>query len=181
MHLKTYKTCAPDDSCIENGAKFWSLIDRYSNGHSGQIEDAPESVRWRFGARRNPDGHTFRNPFGKKDFVVSEETGPREVIVRRTSFFLPEFQMIEGGHPVGRIRLVTPLRNKYAIDIGDRSWTFRMPLYTVHFFAESQGEGAAWVIPKSNKAWGVLLRPGLSAWPLIAAIAFIQVERWNYG
>jgi len=87
------------------------------------------------------------------------------------------------GQVVGRIRMVSMLRIKYAIDadaVG--SWTFRMPLFTVRFHGASDAGTDAWVIVGPSKMeWNILIRPGVIDRSLVAALAFIHNEWWNYS
>jgi hypothetical protein len=104
-------------------------------------------------------------------------------VVRRTSFVPSVFQIRDGDKVAGRIRMVSPIRNKYVIEIdGVNSWIFRMPLFTVRFRADSAVGTDIWVVVGPSKMeWNILVRPGISDRPLLAALSFIHNEWWNYS
>lgn len=90
---------------------------------------------------------------------------------------------MEAGRIIGRVKMCSVFRNKYAIDIDPvNSWTFRMPLFTIRFFGDSRSGPEIWVaVGPSKMEWRVLIKRDTSEWPLLAALAFIHVEAWNYG
>lgn len=79
--------------------------------------------------------------------------------------------------------MLSIFRNKYAVDIdGVDSWTFRMPLFTIRFFGDSREGVGIWVaVWPSMMQWNILIKAGVEEWPLLAALAFIHTEWWNYG
>ncbi|HTM41467.1 MAG TPA: hypothetical protein VL177_11170, partial [Terriglobales bacterium] len=91
--------------------------------------------------------------------------------------------LLEAGKTVGRVKMCSLLRNKYAIELdGINAWTLRMPLFTLHFFGTSKADTDIWVaVGPSKMEWSVLIKRSTSEWPLLAALAFIHVEAWNYG
>jgi hypothetical protein len=74
-------------------------------------------------------------------------------------------------------------RNKYSIDIvGLNSWTLRMPLFTVRFCGDSRAGSEIWVVVGPSKMeWNILIKAGIEERPLVAALAFIHNEWWNYS
>jgi hypothetical protein len=183
MHLNRTRAVAPDEECIAQGHKFLCQIDRGMDGHSGAVMDEHGVIRWRYGIRKNASPRRLGNPFNKPDFVIANPDGRDEVVIRRASFIPPVFNIIEAGRVIGRVRMRSLFRNKYAIDI-DRvnSWTFRMPLFTIRFFGDSSAGVEIWVaVGPSKKEWSVLIKRDAREWPLLAALAFIHVESWNYG
>jgi hypothetical protein len=90
---------------------------------------------------------------------------------------------MEAGRIIGRVKMCSVFRNKYAIDIDPvNSWTFRMPLFTIRFFGDSRAGPEIWVaVGPSKMEWRVLIKRDTREWPLLAALAFIHVEAWNYG
>lgn len=184
MRNYIWRAIAPNEESIAHGAKFTCAVDR--GGHSGAIwefRDEQDTIRWRYGIRRNVTGRTARNPFNKADFVVTGRDNDQEVIIRRASFIPPAFNVIESGKVIGSIRMRSIFRNKYSVFIdGVNSWTFRMPLYTIRFYGESNDGAEVWVVLGPSKmVWHVLIKPGVKVWPLLAALAFIHNEWWNYG
>ena len=177
---------APDEECIAHGAKYYCQIDRGWRGRSGRISDEQEVVRWRYGVRRHPSGRGWANPFNKADFVVEGADGQMETVIRRASFVPPVFHIMDRDRVIGRIRMISPLRNKYTIDInGVNSWTFRMPLFTILFHGDSNNSSnktEIWVaVGPSEMEWSILIRPGINDRHLISALAFIHNERWHYA
>ena len=75
------------------------------------------------------------------------------------------------------------LRNKYSISIDDvKTWTFRMPLFTIFFFGESKEGAEIWVrVGPSERQWIILIKPGVVQRPLGAALAFVHNERYFRG
>jgi hypothetical protein len=173
---------APDQETIARGAKYCCLIDRDWRGRGGRISDEQGALRWLYRVRDSPSGRGWANPFNKPDFVVERMDGQVEVVVRRALFVPPVFHIIDGDSVIGRIRMISPLRNRYAIDI-DRvgSWTFKMPLFTVRCHGDSEAGTDIWVvIGPSQRKWCILIRPGVVDRHLVAALAFIHNEAWYY-
>jgi len=119
----------------------------------------------------------------RPDFLVTELAAKIEIIIRRASLIPSVFNILEGGRTVGEIRMLSVLRNKYSILIDDsKSWTFRMPLFTIFFFGESEKGADIWVrLGPSERHWNILIRPGVVQRPLVAALAFIHNERYFRG
>ena len=147
------------------------------------MRDEQGVIRWRCAFRKNSSSRGWGNPFNKPDFVIAEPGAKDEVIVRRASFILPVFSIIESDRIIGTIRLRSMLRNKYSISIdGVNSWTFRMPLFSTGFYGVSSAGAEIWVVVGPSKMeWNILIRAGVKEWPLVAALAFIHNEWWNYG
>ncbi len=152
------------------GHKFLCQIDRGMDGHSGAVLDEHGVIRWWYGIRKSASARHLGNPFNKPDFVVADPDRKDEVVIRRASFIPPVFNVIKAGRVIGRIKMRSLFRNKYAIDIdGVNSWTFRTGV-------------EIWVaVGPSKKEWSVLIKRDAREWPLLAALAFIHVESWNYG
>jgi hypothetical protein len=174
---------APDKDSLARGTKFLSQIERQSDGYSGVVLDEQGSARWRYGVRRITSGRGPGNPFNKPDFVIKEPDAKDEVIIRRTSFVPPVFNITDAGRGIGRIKMCSIFRNKYGIEIdGVNSWTFRMPLFTVRFYGDSSSGPEMWVsLGRSKMEWIILIKVGVNERPLLAALAFIHCEWWNYG
>lgn len=155
MRRNRRRTVAPEEECIAQGHKFVCQIGRGMDGHSGAVLDEHGVIRWRYGIRKNASARRLGNPFNKPDFVIAGADGKDEVVIRRASFIPPVFDIIEAGRVIGRVRMRSLFRNKYAIDIdGVNSWTFRMPLFTIRFFGDSSTGVEIWVaVGPSKKEW----------------------------
>ena len=183
MWRKRTRSIAPDQDCVARGAKFQSHIERRADGHSGMVRDEQGVIRWRYGNRESSPTDGDANPFNKPDFVIAEPSATNELIIRRSSFIPSVFEIIDAGRALGTIRMRSIFRNKYLIDIDNlSSLTFRMPLFSVRFFGVSTAGIEIWVaVGPSEMEWNILIKPGTEEWPLLAALAFIHTERWNYG
>jgi len=172
---------APDEDCIANGAKFLCQIDRGGDSHGDAVRNEQGVVRWRY--HKSGFGRALKNPFNKPDFVVAVPDTKDELIIRRASFMPPLFTIMREGRVIGAIRMRSIFRNKYSISIdGVNSWVFCMPLFTVRFYGESSAGTEIWVIVGPSKMeWNILIKAGVKEWPLVAALAFIHNEWWNYG
>lgn len=183
MQRNRTRSVLPDPECVAHGVKFCSQIDRGRGGHSGALLDENGSIRWRYGTRNNPFSLRRENPFNKPDFVISGPDAIDEAIIRRASFIPSVFNIMQTGAVIGRVEMRSIFRNKYAIDVDSvSSWTFRMPLFTVRFFGDSRAGAQMWVVVgRSKMEWNILIKGGVREWPLLAALAFIHTEWWNYG
>jgi ribosomal protein L24 len=179
------KVVTPDKECLAQGAKYICQIERGDKGRNGVVRDEQGVILWRYGTRENwPPGRWVENPFRKLDFVISAEGEPKdELVIRRISFLPSAFKIMEAGNSVGTIRMRSFLRIQYGIEIqGAESLTFRLSLFTVRFWGGSAGGAAVWaLVGPSKMQWNVLIRPGLDSRKLMAAIAFIHNEWWNYS
>lgn len=177
------KPAVPNEECIARGTKLLCQIARGADGRNGAILDERGNIRWQYGIRKHPPGHALRNPFNKPDFIVAQPDAKGELVIRSASLIPPIFNIIEGGHVIGNIAMRSLFRNKYFISLhGAHSWLFRMPLFTVRFYGESNESIDVWVsVGPSKMEWNVLIKPGVAEWPLAAALAFIHNEWWNYG
>lgn len=183
MQRNRTRTVAPDGECIAQGHKFLGQIHRGMDGHSGAVMDEHGVIRWRYGIRKNAPARRLGNPFNKPDFVIADPDGRDEIVIRRASFIPPVFNITAADRVIGTVRMRSMFRNKYTIDIdGVNSWTFRMPLFTVRFFGDSSAGAEIWVaVGPSKMEWNILIKGSAKEWPLLAALAFIHTEWWNYG
>ena len=174
---------APDEFCIANGAKYVCTIDREGRNRSGKVFDEHGDVRWQYDVRRNPEGRSLRNPFNKPDFVFTDAHGQAELVIRRLSFIPSIFQILDGNASIGRIALRSFLGIKYGINIdGSAPWTFRLPLFTVRFWGDTDTGPSIWVVVGPSKMqWNLLLNPGTKDRELVVALAFIHNQWWNYS
>jgi len=176
------RAIAPNEEDAARGTKLFCQIDRGRAG-GGTVRNEQGIIQWRYAFRKNANGCSLKNPFNKRDFVMAEPDGSNEVIVSRASFFPPVFNIQQGERTFGNIKLCSPLRNKYSIEIDGRgSWMFRMPLFTISFYGVSSTGADIWVVVgPSEMEWSILLKSGIKEWPLAAALAFIHNERWHYS
>jgi len=106
-----------------------------------------------------------------------------ECIEQGSKYFSQIDRGSEAGNAVGAVRMRSIFRNQYSITVdGLNEWTFRMPLYTVRFYGESNAGAEMWVVLGPSKTeWCILIKRGVTEKPLVAALAFIHTEWWNYG
>jgi hypothetical protein len=128
-------------------------------------------------------GRSWKNPFNKKDFVVTNAYTNEEIVVRRASFLPPRFTILDAQGERGIVCMASMLRNRYTIHIKERQpWTFRMPLYSISFWGGTVESAEFWVILGPSKMeWNILIKPGIDDQPLVATLSFIHVEYWNYA
>jgi len=177
------ESLTPDEDTVARAAKYCFRIDREADGHSGEVWDEQGAPLWRYGRHGVRPARTRSNPFRKRDFVFADTDGGAELLIRRASFLPPVFHIVENETIVGRIGLRSALRNKYAIDLqGMGHWTFRLPLFSVSFYGISDNTPGIWALVGPSKTeWNVLVRSGLPGRQLVAALAFIHTEWWNYS
>ena len=158
----------PNANQREEGKLYGSGI----GGRAGIIFDKSVEFRWRY----DDQPHWFVKP----DFVVTSD-GVTEVLrIRRYKRFPPCFQTIEKGQVTGIIRLRSIPLNKYSLEItSGPTWTFLMPLYTVHFRGASSDGGRVWIQigPRTKLKWNILVMPGCDTIQILSTIAFIH-RRW---
>jgi hypothetical protein len=182
MGPRPFITC-PDEHCLANGAKYFCQIDRDGRSRTGRISDEQGTLQWTYRFRRNPLGLSWSNPFNKPEFVVENADSQVELIVRRATFTPPVFHIIREDRIVGRVRMTSVFRNRYAIEIDEEdTWVFHMPLYRIHFHGYSDKATDLWVGEgPSRMEWSILFRPGANHSRLTPVLAFIHNERWRYG
>jgi len=173
---------APDEECIEKGAKYFHQLGRGRARNTAELWDE-NGVRWRNRVRRQHSNWGWSNPFNKAEFLFGGPEGDVQLVIRRASFLPPVFEIIKADTVIGRIWMISPLRNRYRIEIrGVNEWTFVMPLFTICFYGRSGAGTDIWVeMGPSEGAWSILIRPGVDRVELAAALAFIHRERWLYG
>ena len=176
------KAVAPNEEDVARGTKLFCQIDR-DRCRSGTLQNEQAIVRWRYAFHKNANDRSWKNPFKKPDFVIADSDAKNEVVIRRASFIPPVFDIRLAERMIGKIRLRSPFRNRYSIEIdGVGAWMFRMPLFTIAFYGVSGACADIWVrVGPSQREWSVLLRTGVNEWPLVAALAFIHNERWHYS
>jgi hypothetical protein len=173
----------PDEFCIEHGAKFVCTFDLDGRRNSGKIFDEHGEICWQYDSRRNPEGRSCRNPLNKPDFVFTNTDGYAEIVIRRVSFVPSVFQILDGNNAIGQIAMRSILGIKYQILLdGHAPSTFRLPLFTVRFWGDTDSGPSIWVeIGPSEMEWNMLLKPGTMDRELVASLAFIHSQRFNYS
>lgn len=173
----------PDEDSVTNGAKHCCVIDLDNRCRTGMVLDEDGDVAWRYEQMPNQLKYSFRNPFNKADFVVSDLDGQRRVCIRRTSLIPSRYGILEGDDTVGQIALQSVLLNKYSIRIaGLTPCNFRMPLFTTNFHGELNHDTGVWVVVgPSKRQWNVLIRPEMSDVRLLSALAFVHNQWYNHS
>ena len=174
----------PSPDQIERGVQYVFQLSQDAC-YSGAIHAEPGTwaVRWYFRTEPCRSPVSPLNLFRRPDFVL-RDVEEREVLrIRRTTRFPPCFNMIENGAVVGTVRLRSILLNKYEIVLNaGPTWTFRMPLFTIHFHGESSSNSRVWVyVGPSKMRWTLLAESGTDDVRLLAGLAFIHHEWWCYS
>ena len=174
----------PSPEEIERGVPY-SLQLNGALDCPGAILAEPGNANVRWHCRTDPCRSPYSplNLLRKPDFVLTDPEERVVLRIRRNSRVPPRFNMIQDGEVVGTICLRSILRNKYAIALkAGPTWTFRMPLFTVHFHGESTAESRVWVaVGPSKLQWTLLAQPGTDDLRLLAGLAFIHREWWCYS
>jgi hypothetical protein len=173
----------PDESCIAHGDKFTCVIDRDRLNRTGTIFDENGRPCWHYGPRTNPEGRSWGNPLNKPDFVFTNTEQNAELTIRRRSFVPSVFHILDGTQETGQIELQSVVGIKYRILLGDHaSFTFRLPLFTVSFWGDTDGAPNIWImVGPSKMQWNILLKPGTNNRELVVSLAFIHNQWWNYS
>lgn len=174
---------APDKTTVENGAKYCFVLDQENRFRTGKIWTENGNIEWHYGPQRNPLRYSLRNPFNKPDFAVFDKDERLTVAIRRVSLFPSRFQILNDDSVVGHIAMKGSLLNRYKIEIdGLGVCVFRMPLFTVYFHGEVDGHTGIWIIVGPSKMqWTVLARADLDDVRLLAALAFVHNQWFNYS
>ncbi len=183
QHVRLNRVSLPDETTIAHGAKFTCVIDRGGLNRTGKIYDEEGKICWQYGPRTNPDGRRWGNPLNKPDFVFTNTDGQIEIVIRRVSFIPSVFQITDQEQSIGQIALRSILGIKYRILLdGHPSSTFRLPLFTLRFWGDTDLGPSIWVLVGPSKMqWSVLLNPGTMVRELVASLAFIHTQWWNYS
>lgn len=181
--MRSNRIVPPDESCIAHGAKFACVIDHGGLNRTGKIFDEDGRICWQYGTRANPDGRSFGNPLNKPDFVFTNTDQNAEISIRRLSFVPSVFHILDGTRTIGRIALQSVFGIKYQILLdGYAPFTFRLPLFTLGFWGDTDGDPSIWVmVGPSKMQWTMLLKPGTNIRELVVSLAFIHNQWWNYS
>lgn len=177
------RSTSPDEFCLTYGRKFVCTIDRTFRQSSGTVFDEHGEICWQYNASRNPRGRSWQNPLNKPDFVFTNTDGHRTLTIRRVSFIPSVFQILDGGDSIGQIALSNILGTQYEIRLDEcAAITFRLPLFTLRFWGDSEAGQIVWVqVGPSKMQWNVLLKPGTNDRELVASLAFIHNQWWNFS
>lgn len=158
----------PTKDDIERGQQYYSQI----NDRFGAVIGKDRLLSW----KANSSLHLLK----KSAFVVTNSDERELLRVEKRRRFSLSFEMLESGQHVGTIRLRSSLLNKYTLTLNDgATWTFLLPLYTVHFRGDSTTGERVWmqVGPRTKLQWMVLVKPEFEDLRILCAIAFIH-RRW---
>ena len=174
---------APDEQTVEKGAKYCFVLDVENRSRTGKIWNERGDLLWHYAPRSNQLVYSLRNPFNKPDFVVFDNNEWPAVKIRRASFIPSRFQILTDEDVVGQIAMRSPLLNGYRIDVdGHATCVFRMPLFTVYFHGQSNNDMRIWVVVgPSKRQWKVLAESDLDDVRLLASLAFIHHQWYNYS
>ena len=178
----TRSIAAPDEDTVATGGKYCFVLDVENRSRTGKIWNEQGNLVWHYAPRRNHLGYSLRNPSNKSDFVVFDNNEERAVAIRRTSFVPSRFHVLIDDLVVGHIAMTSPFLNRYRIDIdGLPACVFRMPLFTVYFYGQLKNDTRIWVVVgPSKRQWSVLTESALDDVRLLAALAFIHNQWYNY-
>ena len=159
-------------SCLEN------TID-----YSGKILDQEGNILWQFETHPRRSPHSWANLRDRPSFIVSDADGSEKLRVSRGPR-RREYIIQQEGTPIGTIRLLSWLRNDYSIHFHEgRSWQFRMPLFSVHFYGVASDGERIWTFvgPRTKTIWNTLFPEGVYDLPLAASLSFIHRQWWCYS
>lgn len=178
----TRSISAPNEATVATGGKYFFVLDVENRCRTGKLWNEKGEIVWHYAPRRNHLGYTLGNPFKKYDFVVFDNNELPTVAIRRTSFVPSRFDILADDLVVGQIAMASPLLNRYRIDIdGLPTCDFRMPLFTVYFYGRCNDDTRVWVVVGPSKMqWNVLTESALNDVRLLAALAFIHNQWYNY-
>ncbi len=169
--------------------RFTSFFD--GDGDILSFEDPPKEGREVFRFRNEPQrkslmGFLPRPLYGLARlpvFVVYDPDGREVVRIRRTRRFPRAiFEMRDGKELRATIVRRHPLFSSYDIHLaGGPDWRFKLPLFTIDFFAESSigGRLLAWL--DTHYQWFMVVDTNHDSPYLIHALAFIHRERIRVG
>lgn len=182
MYPFTRSISAPDEDTVANGGKYCFVLDVENRSSTGKIWNDQGDLVWHYAPRRNAVGYSLGNPFYKPDFVVFDNNERQTVAIRRSSFIPSRFYVLTDDFAVGQIAMTSPFLNRYRIKIdGLPTCVFRMPLFTVHFYGQLNNDTKVWVVVGPSKMqWRVLTESALDDVRLLAALAFIHNQWFNY-
>ena len=173
----------PDQNTIDCGVKYFFTIDRENRNQTGKIWNEKSAIAWQYGLNCNRPRFSFSNPLCKRDFILTEMNDHAVVVIRRTSFLPSRFQILVADQYAGKIESRGFLLNQYKIQLADLpEVVFQMPLFNTLFHGQSKAGGRIWArVGPSKKEWGVLAQPQLDDFRLLAALAFIHNQWFNFS
>jgi hypothetical protein len=152
------KTDGPTQEHINHGVEYCFDFDGTVSCRSGDI-------CWLFDVR----GGFFDSPC-----EFREPTGAPVMTVRKVGFLSGTFEMAEQGTRVGMVRRLNALRTRYRIELPDGLvWEVRVPLYSMHFHAKSNGGAQIFLLLQRGPRWFALTEPRSNEPRILMALAFI--------
>jgi hypothetical protein len=150
---------------------------------SGMLFREPGIPHARFEPHPSRSAYSLLNVCRKPDLVFFDPAGGEVLRVRRSSRIPANFTILVREAVVGHIERRSPLRTRYLIRIGTRTWDFAMPLFSVTFRGSSDGGSSLWVwVGPRKQHWSILLQqPADDSIPLLGALSFIHREWWCYS
>lgn len=174
----------PSENDVESGVKYSVQVSLRSNDFRGSIfgaDDPDDKPTWQF--KTEPPRHAWSPVnllLGKPAFVLLDREAREIVRIRRRKRIPPCFEIVANAAVVGEIRRLGMFTYRIYL-AGGPSWMFRIPPFTHHFCAISDGCAGAWAaVVSSEMNWAVLVRPESDDLRLLAALAFIHRERCVY-
>jgi hypothetical protein len=183
MKLRRERYIDPSPSEIERGAGYVFQLDGGASDAPGCIYDNAGNACWNYRTEPRRSAYSPLNLVRKPDFVLLDHESQEVLRISRNTRVPPRFDIIQNGGVVGTIGLRSILRNKYMLTLkGGPAWTFRMPLFTIHFYGKSSVDSRVWVVIGANKTeWYLLTQAGTTDVRLVGGLAFIHREWWCYS
>ena len=177
------RSLKPDQDTIDGGAKYCITIDSENRNRTGKIWNEQSKVVWQYEPDSSRSRPTLSNPFCKPDIIFTDASGNSVVVIRRVSFLPSRFQILVDDQHAGQIVLKGLFLNKYGIELANLSTiVFRMPLFTMRFHGKSNAGNKVWAfVGPGKKQWNVLAEPQLNDVRLLAALAFVHNQWFNYN
>jgi hypothetical protein len=141
-------------------------------------KDSPK-ILWHYQPQPRRSAWSFLNLFPKPDLLLLDQDEREVLRIRRRGRLPATSEIIQDGKSVGIIRLRSILLNKYSIVLNDGpTWTFWMPLFTIHFYGVSDAGSRVWVVMGPKVQWIVLLPQSADDVRVVGGLAFIHRRWW---
>lgn len=129
--------------------------------------------------RLEPDAYERRRLWRASSDSIATAASP--LSIRRTRRFpVPQFVISREMEQRATVQCVHPLRIRYRISPAKGvTWLFQMPLFRARFSGSSSAAGSLKVRVIRENLWDALLDADDDSAELLAAIACIQLARWQ--